>query len=115
MSSPAATDDGGDIGSDKSKGGRHRAPDYNSVENLAVAMAAQRAAVKPDQTLPELEAGTSKLYGHMLKEAVSIHGWPKNSKGCLVSGPLLSQSMLPGATGALVHASLHCRRLTMMW
>ena len=56
--------------------GKPSLPDYLPIENLAIAMAAQKASIKPDQTGDELEAGTKKLYPSMLREAVSVFTWP---------------------------------------
>lgn len=46
---------------DARKTGRPGLPDYLPLENLAVAMAAQKAAIKPDQTASELNSRTGEL------------------------------------------------------
>ena len=56
--------------------GRPSLPDYLPIENLAIAVSAQKASVKPDQTVQELEAETKKLYPEILRELVLVHGWP---------------------------------------
>ena len=56
--------------------GRPSLPDYLPQENLAIALAAQKASMKPDQTGSELEAGTKELYAAMLREVQATHGWP---------------------------------------
>ena len=65
---------------DARKTGRPGLPDYLPLENLAVAMAAQKAAIKPDQTASELNSGTGELYPAMLREVASVHCWPDGAR-----------------------------------
>ena len=74
MEAPADATDG--TVKDGKKTGRPSLPDYIDRENLAIAMAAQKTSMKPDQPLPDLEAGTQKLYPQMLRNVVEVHGWP---------------------------------------
>ena len=55
--------------------GRPSLPDYLPQENLAIALAAQKASMKPDQTGSELEAGTKELYAAMLREVQATYTW----------------------------------------
>ena len=58
------------------KSGRPSLPDYLPQENLAIALAAQKASIKPDQTVIDLENGTKELYSAMLRDVAATHGWP---------------------------------------
>jgi hypothetical protein len=72
----AAVGGDGDTGGCGDARGRGRPSllDYLAVENLAIAVAAQRASVQPDQTAIKLEAKTKEYYPQMLRDAAVVHG-----------------------------------------
>ena len=59
-------------------GGRPSLPDYNRLENLAIATAGIVAAAKPERDVRELDTVLKQGYAVALREAVEVHGpWPE--------------------------------------
>ena len=56
-------------------------PEFNRLEELAVAKAALACGLKPQQTLPQLKAKTAELYPVKLDEVLKQHDWTDKQYG----------------------------------
>ena len=65
----------------KAKGGKPKMPEFNKLEELAVAQAAIAAATKPNEHAAVLRGKATELYPEKLKQAAAQFGWVEQQYG----------------------------------
>ena len=65
----------------KGKGGKPKMPEFNKLEELAVAQAAIAAATKPNEHAAVLRGKATELYPEKLKQAAEQFGWVEHQYG----------------------------------